>query len=283
MARRLTNRKNLRPRRRRRVNRRPTTVKYKARKRFAAKRALIVETKKRQSGEQSIHLSATSAGQSVFLRSFMFMSQGLQKDDFLGDSVFSKYVKMKMLFSFPRDEYSIQKNYRIQLIHGWVTAPFALTNIAGTQYAPVATTVTESELETIMASKIASQFNATGDELAFRDKEKKIYKIEGKKWLRPNRNQQIGFAQQFGRYAAETDHLIGGIPDITESLTWKPMRKVEYTTSTPSGASIFHYPNQAWIPFVHIYCPEFNNVANASDTNYHVKLRVNDCHWFSDS
>lgn len=280
---RRTTRKNV-ARRRRSTRRRPATTRtYRARKNFSAKRAPMVETKKRESGESSVYLSATSPGQTVFLRSFMFMNQGIGKSEFLGDSVFSKYIKMKLLFRFPRDEYSIRKNYRIQLIHGWVTSPYALTNTAGTQYAPIRGSVTSTELETILASKIADSFNAPGDELAFREKEKKIYKIEGKQWLTPDRNGQIGFAQQFGRYAAETDHLIGGIPDIKRSLTWKPMRKVALDLSQPNGEAAFHFPNQAWVPFVHIYCPEFGNVASTTNTAYHVQLRANDCHWYTDS
>ena len=236
----------------------------KGKKQMVRARQPIVETKKSQAGQSTFYLSTTTAGQFVALRSFIDMSQGLQQDDMTGKSVFSKYIKMKLKFRFPRDEYAIRKNYRIQLIHGWMTAPFALADSpVGAPYSPAKDTVTVSELEQIIAARLGPDFNAVGDDMAFRDKQKKIYKIEGKQWIRPNRNNQIGFTQQFGRYAAETDHLIGGLPDVMRTLTWSPMRKVKYHLSTPAqgqGAP-FHYPNEAWVPFVCVFCPEFNNTA----------------------
>jgi len=248
-------------------------------------RAPIVETKKSQAGEDSFYLSTVAAGQFVPVRTFIDMSQGLGQDDMIGNSVFSKYIKMRLRFRFPRDEFSIRKNYRIQLIHGWMTAPYALaTTPVGAPYAPARGSVSPAELEKIVARRIGEDFNAVGDDMSFRTKEKKIYKILGKQWIRPNRNNQIGFAQQFGRYAAETDHLIGGLADVYRDLKWTPMRKTRYTYSNPPDATDFYYPNEAWIPFVCIYCPEFANVANtaATATDYHVKCTVNDCHWFTD-
>lgn len=251
-------------------------------------RTPIIETKKNVSGEASFPISRTAAGQFVAFRSFMDMSQGLQGDDMIGDSVFSKYVKMKLRFRFPRDEQSIRKNYRVQLIHGWMTAPFALSvDPVGAPYTPARGNVTPEQLEQILAARIGNDFNATGDEMTFRDKEKRIYKILGKKWLKVDRQGQLGFPQMFGRYAAETDHLIGGVPDITESVTFKPMRRVKYTYSNPSGATEFWYPNEAWIPFVCIYVPEYLNTQAApvgeSQDDYQPKVTVNDAHWYSDS
>lgn len=264
------------------------TSKPKNKKAMVVSRAPIVETKKNQSGQSSFHLSTTTAGQFVALRSFLDMSQGLQQDDMTGKSIFSKYVKMKLKFQFPRDEYAIRKNFRIQLIHGWMTAPFALAPTpVGHPYAPARDSVTPAELEQIVAARLGSDFNATGDDMAFRDKQKKIYKIEGKQWLKPDRNSAIGFTQQFGRYAAETDHLIGGLPDIMRTLSWSPMRKVKYQHSTPQGSADFYYPNEAWIPFVCIFCPEYMNTApvgqDEDPEDYKVKCIVNDCHWFTDS
>lgn len=244
----------------------------------------IVETKKNQSGQSTFNLSTTSAGQFVALRSYIDMSQGISQDSMIGTSVFTKYISMKLKFQFPRDEYSIRKNYRIQLVHGWMTAPFALADTpVGAPYSPARGSVSPTELEQIVAARLGPDFNATGDDMAFREKRKRIFKVEGKQWIRPNRNAAIGFPQLFGRYAAETDHLLGGIPDVMKQLNWKPMRKTKYQLSTSTDGSFtdYYYPNENWVPFVCIFCPEYQNVAGTTDL-YKVKCIVNDCHWFTD-
>lgn len=256
----------------------------KSKRAMVAARAPIVEVKRNESGMRSGYLSSTSPGQFYPIKSFQNLQQGLSQDDMTGNVIFSKYLKMKMKFRFPRDEYSIQKNFRIQVIHGWMTAPFSLASTpVGTPYSPARESVTKSELEQIIAARIGDDYNSTGDDMNFNRREKKLYKIEGKKWLTPNRNNQIGFAQQFGRYASETDHLIGGIPDITHSIQWSPMRRVRYQKSTPTnGDPAFYYPNESWVPFVVVFCPEYSNLAGI--TNEHkVQVYLNDCHWFTDS
>lgn len=257
-------------------------------KQLVAARQPIIETKKNEAGQSTFNLSITTAGQFVALRSFLDMSRGTDGTDMIGDSVFSKYIKMKLKFRFPRDEYAIRDNYRIQLIHGWMTAPFSLAETpVGNPYAPAMKTVSPAELEGIVAARLGDDFNAVGDDMAFREKRKKIYKVLGKQWIKPDRNNQIGFAQQFGRYAAETDHIIGGIPDVVKSLTWTPMRRTKYQYSTPPNDSPFYYPNESWIPFVCIYCPDYPNIPAPGEgqqqSDFQVKCIVNDCHWFSDS
>jgi hypothetical protein len=270
------------PKRRQQRQRKPTT------KQLVLARQPIIETKKNQAGQSTFDLSRTSSAQFVALRSFIDMSQGSSSSDMIGESIFSKFIKMKLRFRFPRDEYAIRKNYRIQLIHGWMTAPFALaTTPVGAPYAPARGTVSPTELEQIIVARLQDAFNSEGDEMAFRDKEKRIYKVLGKKWLKVDRTGALGFPQMFGRYAAETDHLLGGIPDIKESITWRPMRKVKYTYSNPSGSSEYWFPNESWVPFVCLYIPEYGNTAAAgagqSQSDFQPKCTVNDCHWYSDS
>lgn len=262
------------------------TTNYRGRQSFAMKRQPLVETKKHEGVIKEFAINRTSA-RFIPPTSFQILNRGIQDNNVLGSSIFSKYYSMKLKFVFPRDEYSIQKNYRIQVIHGWMTAPYGLPEVSN-NYIPQRGSVTTADLVTIQQDRLSPAWthgSFSNDDLEFRNKEKKIYRVEGKQWIRPNRNNQIGFAQQFGRYAAETDHLIGGIPDVKVQLQWKPMRKINLTDSTNGGGSNtpFLYPNEAWIPFVCVYTPDFENLPVDSTTANLVQCHYNDCHWYSDS
>lgn len=275
------------PRNNKRNNKRKknTTKTYAGRKAFAMKRQPLVETKKREGTISNFYINRSSQ-RFIPPASFENLNLGLGDDNVIGKSIFSKYYSMKLKFVFPRDEDSIQKNYRIKVIHGWMTAPYGLPEVSN-NYIPQRGTVSAAELGVIQQDRLSPAWahgSFANDDLEFRDKEKKIYKVIGQKWVRPDRNAQIGFAQQFGRYAAETDHLIGGIPDVKMTLNWKPMRKVNLTKTTGgSGGTEFLYPNEAWVPFVCVYTPDFDNLPTSPTSDKLVQVYWNDCHWFSDS
>lgn len=261
------------------------TKKYSGRENFALKRQPIVETKKNTEALVSERLQEGSYAHFVPISSFIRMNQGTETDQFLGDSIFSKYISCKLNFKFPQGANCITQPYRIQIIHGWVTAPFSLDSSGVTSY--VRSNVSRSELDTIVVNRVGPAFNQSVDRMNFRDKEKKIYKIEGKKWVRLNRN---GMISQSVLSLGITGH--GGPPDSFHQLHWKPMRKVNLTYSDDSNSTLppspFHYPNEAWIPFVCIYTPDKDNLTNPDPTKplpdeSRVLLESMNCHWYTDS
>lgn len=258
---------------------------YTGRKNYAMKRSLIVETKKNTEPLVQERLQEGSYAHFVPISSFIRMSQGMETDQFLGDSVFSKYISCKLNFKFPEGANGITKQYRIQIIHGWVTAPFGLDQSGVSSF--TRSNVSRPELDSIVANRVGPAFNQASDRMNFRDKEKKIYKIEGKKWVTLNRN---GMINQSILSQGITGH--GGPPDYFTQLTWKPMRKVNLTYSDDTNSSLtpvpFHYPNEAWIPFVCIYTPDKDNLSNPDPTKpmpdeSRVLLQSMNCHWYSDS
>lgn len=250
-------------------------------------RAPLVETKKNPDGPSNFLIPDDSPAIFVAVSSFMKMHKGIEIDQFIGKDVFSRYISMKLNFRFPQGEHSIINNYRLQVIHGWMTAPFARDNYV----APKKAEVNLTELETIITNRIQPAFNQTADRMTFRDKEKRIYKIEGKSWVRPNRNNQINHPQDASvlvEGSTASEYMVGGPPDVFKQISWRPMRKTRYTYTanvggTPSPPQPFYYPNEAWIPFVVIYAPDYANVGKIGDDDYKVSVDASNCHWYSDS
>lgn len=259
---------------------------YRKRTNFSVNRSAIVETKKQFSGVQTTYLSNDITEQPAFLPpvSFLNYQQGLGEQFIIGQSIFSKYFSMKIKFDFPSDAQSIKDQYKIQLIHGWMTAPFALDST----FAPKKESPTRQELDMIMEARLKPNWNSSQDELLFNDKEKSILKIEGKTWVKPDLRHQIGLPHRYIEHSVSPSWIIqGGLPSVLKQLHWKPMRKIklEYSNDPDpeTGAPVnpYFYPNQSWIPFVCVYTPNFTN-AGGNIANQ-VKVSYSDCHWFTDS
>lgn len=264
----------------------PTT--YAGRKNFAAKRSLIVETKKNTELLVSERLQEGSFSHFIPISSFLRMNQGLENDQFQGDSVFSKYIACKLNFVFPKGENQILDTYRIQVIHGWMTAPFALDNSGVSSYAR--SNVSRAELDQMVSARIGTEWNQAVDRMNFRDKEKKIYKVEGKRWVTINREGQIG--NPGAEHWSSGSVPVGGPGDVYMRCDWKPMRKVNYTYSDDTNSTItpspYHFPNEAWVPFICIYTPDKDNINNPDPTKpmpdeSRILLQSMNCHWYSDS
>ena len=290
MARRKTSKKNVRGKKRTK-----STKTYQGRKRFARKRAPMVECKKNTTAVTEFNLTDQSISYWPAVSSFLHMDKGVNQDEFIGDSIFSKYISMKLNFKFPQNEYAIHNRYRVQLIHGWMTAPLAYSATPLNTYVPARGSVTKEELANTITARIDPAFNQVTDRMQFRDKEKTIYKVEGKQWLKTDRDGQIAHPQSTavlvdGMTAEE--YNIGGPPDIFKQLHWKPLRKVRLTRSSngpePSNSE-FHYPNESWIPFVAVFTPDYGQITNHATPsqppteNYFPKVEHCDCHWYSDS
>jgi hypothetical protein len=223
------------------------------------------------------------------------MEQGFANDQFVGDSVFSKYISMKVNFRWPHDEYAIHNQYRVQLIHGWTTAPLAYPSTTINDYTPERGSVTFDEINGTLNALVLPAFNQSTDVMTFREKEKPLYKIEGKQWIKPNRSNQIGHPQSTAILVdglAVEDYQTGGPPDVFKQLHWKPMRKIrlQRTSNGPEPSNTeFHYPNESWIPFVAVYTPDYGNIVNNDQTGnppteeYFPRVQYSSCHWYTDS
>lgn len=257
-------------------------------------RAPIVECKKYEVQHDSFRLSESSSSVTPAVDAYLKMFQGLQNDQYVGNSIFSKYVSMKLEFSWPQENFAVTGQYRVQLIHGWVTAPLGYAKTPLNAYVPARNTVTEAEIEKTIAARVTEAFDSSTDIMEFRDKEKRLYKILGKQWLKPNRKNQIGAPQNSAVLVdgmSAEDYVIGGPPKVFKQLNWRTHHKVRLTNTFDSTTqTAFGYPNESnMIPFVVIYTPDHANLINNANPenppsdDYLPNVRMSTCHWFTDS
>lgn len=290
MAKRRTNNK------KKSYNKSKSTKSYGGRKKFVAKRAPLVECKKLTHGVGVEKISWTSPFNFIPNRSYIEYQRGFKNGDVIGSDIFSKYYSMKVKFKFPQDNFSIPAEYRLYLVHGWMTAPFALPSTPASPYQLDRDTVSFNQLQQEMIQLLSHEFDTGYDDMEFRTKEKKLYKIIRKQEIKPNRNSQIGIAQTAavlvdGSTASEM--IAGGPPEVMKQLNWKPMKKLRLTETAgqnAEGSGGFLYPNETWIPFAFVYSPTYAEVKrpgddplNPPDPNAQITLSYNDCHWFTDS
>lgn len=285
-------RRNPRRNTRRPVSRRKSNN-YKKRNvsKMSSARAPMVECKKRTLGISGGFLSPTTVFHLMPMASFLNQQQGLDEDQMIGTTIFSKYYSVKLKLNFPT-EFPIEDNFRAQVVWGWRTAPFAFPSAAATTGTVTRGTVSRADLTNELMRSVQDGFNQSADLMNFRDKEKSIYKVSGKKWITPDRRFQIGQKQQqvFNSTSGKMEN-VGSLPPWNTQITFKPMRKVKYTFSSGShgGTAVPHfYPNEAWIPWVGIYTPNVSSYyqpdgGGATPDGGKITYSFNDCHWYTDS
>lgn len=272
-------------------------------------RATIVETKAYKqknngnddSGAEEVFLSDAVSGTSIINPCNYGYVNGTADYNVIGDEMTCKYLTQKLRFRFPEDDKAIVKPYRIQVIHGFITRPAGFTpfdEVLGGDSATYGTSATISRKQYIhrVTKCVTAPWNEEEDFIDFRTKQKSIYRIIGKRWVRPDRRFMIPMPTNAN---ASSGSLDGSVPDVTMTLTWPVKgRKWRLTHSTdtndpgeggpaptPGTAQPFYYNNENWIPFTVIYCPDFANIVDAgnSDNTKKVSLTHNSKLWFTDS
>lgn len=258
-------------------------------------RAPIVECKKHTLGLLTGFINPAVYFSEFPCRSFLEMTQGLDEDNMVGTSIFSKYYSMKVKLNFPT-EHPIDDNFRAQIVWGWRTAPLSLPNSVPAGYpagTPTRTTATRDNINNMVIASVSDGFNQNVDQMNFRDKEKNIYKVVGKKWVRPDRRHQIGKTQgAIGYIDPDDDKLkienVGSLPPWTHQITFKPMRKIKYTQGAfdGPGGTYRYFPNESWIPWVGLYTPNLGSYyedGGVVPDSAKLTFSTNDCHWYTDS
>lgn len=222
------------------------------------------------------------------LASYYRNSHGFEEWNVIGDTLFSKWLKLKISFQFPSGTDMIVNPVRLYLITGWVTAPSNFTN----NTVPTESGATRGDLMAHITEQVKEFFDQKEDFLRFREKTTSAFKQL--KWQRivPNLNQSIAAPPGQGLLADETVRTLGAVPDVNRSFTWKTFRKVHLSQGkeTANATDALNpdiqnlYPNNTnWLPVAIIYNPDFAQMRNADDENTQMIIRYNNIHYYSDS
>lgn len=189
-----------------------------------------------------------------------------------GDSLFAKYLAMKVQVDYPEGAHAPQTAPRpVEVIWGWVN-PLNLTSYT----TPTSKTITPEQVRAHIENHVKEEFDQKQDNMRFHDKKKRNYNIIGRRKVTPNFNRQV---------PTLTTYLASAGP-IQFTIKWPMMKKVNYQKSERSPwandiGKTFAYPNEAYLPFVVVYNPDSELFANSDEGK--VMVKYNSCLWFNDA
>lgn len=181
-------------------------------------------------------------------------------DHFNGKSIHPRFLKSKLLFSFPGGAKAIQDGMRIQLVWGFIKRPFMLTPYTN----PVNTEVTKAQLREMALHQVEREYDQPLDQLKFAVKRPNNYVVVGKRWIRPDRRFRIGAPQNLveGSDGLPDPRSTGQPPMVKETIEWKMGKEWRLTKSGDSQdeSTDFWYNNEQYIPWFLVYNPDYGNV-----------------------
>lgn len=215
---------------------------------------------------------------------FLTQHQGLNEDEMIGLSNYTRWLKCKIQIKLPEGVNSIKHPADLYVVHGWIKAPMAKTT-----FTPIKPSqVLPSTVSTYIANHVKDFFDSREDRLRFVGKSNTNIKILGYKRVKPNRNGSLGIpATAFSTDTVPTGFKVAGAnPIINTSCTWKIMRKIHYTHGAPVqyGATDPSYktlyPNESWLPFLVFYNPTFAEFGDSDAEK--IEVATNTACWYSD-
>lgn len=223
--------------------------------------------------------------------SFILKNQGFGESECIGQSIFARYLKMKISVQFPSpnsiktDDGSTKQfplhPQRYELIWGFVPSPLGLT----------ASTTPDSRVETLahihdyINNRVDEYFDALTDTMDFIPKRGTAIRIIGRRMIRPSLRQISAPAATLGDTAAAAQQ-VGTSPTFDTSVSWPMNRKIHYEKSTNldgGNKETGLYANWSWLPFCVLWNKDYAAIPAASRTFQTPALMWNSQLWFSDS
>lgn len=265
-----------------------------AKKNFVKRRSPMVETKKRTqeltatgtaapngvpNGITTTHaINFDHAYEFVPVWSFLSMTRGIGADQMIGNSVYAKYLKQRIVITLGHGNSTpgvagIAEELRV--IHGWVTAPLCLSAYT----TPNNTALDRGDLQVHIQNQVKEFFDDRGDPLRFQPKNPSCLKILGNRKVVRKASQYN--MQPHAVYDTDQAEIVyeGTGDEVTVNCTWPMNKKIHYQESTHQSGEADHwyYPNHSWLPFTMFYSPRFG--ATLAGPTY----RYNNVFYFSDS
>jgi len=223
---------------------------------------------------------------------FYIFKQGLAEHQMIGNSVYAKYLKQKVHIRFPQPQFStggqdkvvplVPQDYR--LIWGWIPSPLSLTGTTD----PKVYDMTLFDINTYINNRVSDYIDEQKDRMRFIPKKASTIRIIGNRKIRPDLSRMSTAPPQTIDSITGADYVVGSIPDVHTSVSWKLMRKVQYEKSNELiGKEPGHFANYSWLPFCVFVNYDFENLpdtGNPTDRQvYCPAIATNSCLWFSDS
>ena len=271
-------------------------------KQFQMKRAPFVETKSKTRedlvvqfpGLTDVSVFRTSNTQHVALNpdTFTMWHRGMEENECIGNSVYAKYLKMKVGVRFPQPAFSsggytkiipmTPQNY--ELIWGWIPNELGYTG----HTSPTADNASITDINAFINNRVVDYVNEQKDKLRFIPKAASTIRIVGRRKIRPDMRFHNTAPPETVDSTMGSDYAVGTIPDMYTSISWRMGKKLHLQpTSKLHGADEGLYPNfGTWLPFAVFVNWDYDNLpggGGAATQAYCPAIQYNDAIWYSDS
>eukprot|EP01045_Picozoa_sp_COSAG04_P027234 COSAG04_NODE_3946_length_2405_cov_66.168690_1_plen_391_part_00 len=216
-------------------------------------------------------ISVANAFTLLPIECFTRQSQGFQEWNMIGSSITSKWLKTKIDFRFPFNNFVANENgavidpalpgydpskrslnkiienpCRLYMICGWVTNPtnFPVNPPDHSPGVPAirADTATQQDLFQHIENELKPYFDDRSDKLSFRPKETTNIKIESYRRIKPNLNEAIAsqatpdtvYTQAETPNISSTAVAHGSVPNVHRTHSYKCPGKITYTLGQPA-------------------------------------------------
>ena len=227
--------------------------------------------------------------------SFLMYLAGIGENEVIGQSLYARYLKMKISVQFPHPSVQIggttpQKiplsPQRYELVWGYVN-PTKFTPSTP----PSVTAATIGDINQFINLKVVEYFNERKDHNRFIPKRNATISIVGRRKVRPDKRfQSTAPMQTIEGGAISADYAIGTVPKYNTTISWPMNRKIHLEKSSNlhpvqsggNGAGGL-YPNYNRLPFCTFISWDYEALPNGEQSSYLPTIAYNDQLWYSDS
>lgn len=285
-----------------------------AKKNMVIRRAPLVETKKNVQGKISLtfnpktgdgtalnNYTRTAPPNFMDISCYYMAVRGLEYDQIVGRSIFSKYLTLKGTIDLPSGNESITDPLEFKVIHGWLKSPTNWNRDTTPTMANALLTDVMTHIKTSLEhGKLPlGDMNMT-DKLEFPDKQPSVFKIIRNQTIRlPSRNNQVNVPTGYRLNQNGSTQIVGSSSQLKFTCKFPTMRKITFDDTKASTG--YALANHSWLPFAYLYVPEeqvnaacFSSSPGAPPQQSNpldtakgflvgdIKLNYNVCHWYTD-
>lgn len=264
-------------------------------KNFMKRQAPMVETKSKTS-EDLVDQGLIPTAPTTFYQSntphkhinpevFFLWKQGLGEAEMIGKSVYTRFLKRKIIVRFPQPPFVSAGTDKeipvypqnLELVWGFVPMPM---NLSGNTNPVKVYENTRDHINSFINQRVVDYFEDRADYLRFVPKKASTIRIIGRRRVKPDMRHFSGMGPQLD----SKDDIVGNVPDYTTSIYWPMKRKVHLEKANDiTGTGVEGYfPNYAHLPFCILYDRDWDDVPSDKRNAYAPSVAYNDIIYYTD-
>lgn len=224
---------------------------------------------------------------------FIMWARGMEENECIGNSVYAKYLKMKIGIRFPQPAFQTGAYTKqipmtpqsYELIWGWVPNELGYTGST----TPTASTASITDIHNHINQRVQDYVDQQKDRLRFIPKAASTVRIVGRRKVRPDLRFLSTAPPQTTDSSIGDDYAVGTIPDYRTSISWKMGKKLHLQPTSQLHATtqgLYAGNFNTWLPFAVFVNWDYANLpgsGGATTAAYCPAIQYNDVCYYSDS